>query len=74
MLLVGSITREYFTERLAALLTSVWTRDDVMEAAIQNHLHAAIYLGTCYMSLVDFASNTGMYARLELLSGEVSLG
>lgn len=55
-------------ESVTFLLRAIRTRDDVVETAVQNNLHATIDLGSCNGSRLDLICYTGMNPSLQLLS------
>lgn len=72
--LVGGLAKENFAIGPSALVAAIRTRYDIVEAAVQNHLHAPVHFRARDVTLSDLARHAGVDAGLKLLSGEVSLG
>mmetsp|Transcript_17679 Transcript_17679/g.50067 ORF Transcript_17679/g.50067 Transcript_17679/m.50067 type:complete len:333 (+) Transcript_17679:1609-2607(+) len=71
--IVGRARAEGGAEGLAVLLGSVGPWDDVVEARVEDDLHAPIHLGTRDRSVVDLRSHAGVDTGLQLLPAEVAV-
>jgi hypothetical protein len=62
--IVVYFSSETVSKGFAALLGSIWSRNNVMETTVQDDLHAAIDLCTCDGTRLNLLCNTRMHTRL----------